>query len=361
MSVIVDAHEDIASTMLFYGRNYLNSAYDIRRHEAGSDVETVNGMAMLGLPEWLRGSVGVVFGTLWTIPDRKQTDQLEQPYQTPSEAHMQAMRQIEVYEELAARSPHITLIQSRHDLEAVLKTWDNHAPESAATDNRQVGIVYLMEGGDAIQEPEEVRLWYVRGLRIVGPAWAATRYCGGTSEPGPLTVEGERLLHEMSKLGMVLDVSHMAEEAFFQALGGFSGRVIASHANPRALSENIDRHLSDDMLRALLGRDAVIGTVLFNKFLLRGWNTGDPKEAATLDTVVRAIDYVCQLAGDARHAAIGSDFDGGFGMRSTPKEFDTVADLRLIGEALARRGYTATDVDLIMGGNWLRLLRAVLP
>ncbi len=355
MPIIVDAHEDIASTMLFYGRNYLRSAYDIRADEAGSAAEAANGVAMLGLPEWLRGNVAVVFGTLFTLPDRKQTDQLEQAYRTSGEAHMQAMRQIELYEELATISPNIRLIHHRRDLDLVLRSWRGEP------DQRQVGVVYLMEGGDAIQTPEEIGLWYARGLRFVGPAWAATRYCGGTSEPGPLTDEGVRLLDEMAKYGMVLDTSHMAEEAFFQAVERYPGRIIASHANPRVLSDNRDRHLSDEMIKALIDRDGVIGAVLFNRFLLRGWNNGDPKEAATVDTVAYAIDHVCQIAGDARHAAIGSDFDGGFGMHSTPKEFDTVADLGIIGPALEKLGYADKDIELIMGGNWLRLLREVLP
>ncbi len=355
MSIIVDAHEDIASTMLFYGRNYLRSAHDIRAAEAGGPVEAANGVAMLGLPEWLSGQVAVVFGTLWTLPDRKQTDQLELAYRTSGEAHAQAMRQIEVYEELAQRSPHIRVIRYRHDLDVVLRSWRGE------TDQRQVGVVYLMEGGDAIQTPDEVGVWYARGLRLIGPAWAATRYCGGTSEPGPLTAEGVRLLHEMSKYNMVLDTSHMAEEAFFQAVAQYPGRIIASHSNPRVFSENIDRHLSDAMIKALIERDGIIGAVLFNKFLLRGWNHGQPKDAATADTVARAIDHVCQIAGNARHAGIGTDFDGGFGMRSTPAGFDTVADLHIIGPALARLGYTDKDIELILGGNWLRLLREVLP
>ncbi len=355
MSIIVDAHEDVASTMLFYGRNYLRSAHDIRADEVGSPAEAANGVAMLGLPEWLSGNVAVIFGTLWTLPDRKQTDQLELAYRTSGEAHAQAMQQIEVYEELATISPNIRVIRQRHDLDIVLRSW------RGKRDQRQVGIVYLMEGGDAIQEPEEIGLWYARGLRFVGPAWAATRYCGGTSEPGPLTEEGVRLLHEMSKYNMVLDTSHMAEESFFQAVRRYPGRIIASHSNPRVFSENIDRHLSDEMIKALIARDGIIGAVLFNKFLLRNWNHGDPKDTATADTVARAIDHVCQIAGDARHAGIGTDFDGGFGMRSTPGGFDTVADLHIIGPALAKLGYTVADIELIMGGNWLRLLREVLP
>lgn len=356
MSIIVDAHEDIASTMLFCGRDYLRSAHAIRRDEAGSPAEAMNGVAMLGLPEWLAGRVGVIFSTLWTLPERRQTHPLELTYRRESEAHLQARRQIEVYEDLARRSSHIRLIHSRRDLESVLASWQGDDPAQ-----RQIGLVYLMEGGDAIQSPDEIGWWYARGLRLVGPAWVSTRYCGGTSEPGPFTADGLRLLDGMASLNMILDTSHLAEEAFFQAVQRYPGAIIASHSNPRALSENSDRHLSDAMIKALIERDGVIGTVLYNKFLLRGWDKGDPKEAATVETVVRAIDYVCQLAGNARHAGLGTDFDGGFGMHSTPKEFDTVADLNLIGPALLKRGYSAADVELILSGNWLRVLRRALP
>ncbi len=367
MTLIVDAHEDIAWNVLCFGRDYLRSAYDIREVEAGGSVEAATGVAMLGLPEWLAGQVAVIFGTLFTLPERKRTNPTESHYSTPGEAYTLAMRQIDIYEHLARQSAQIRLIQTRPDLEAVLKSWEGSDPppaspdESNGRDHRQVGVVYLMEGGDAIQQPEEIAQWYERGLRIVGPAWAATRYCGGTSEPGPLTDEGVRLLKGMADYHMVLDTSHMAEQAFFQALDQYDGPIIASHSNPRALSDDSDRHLSDAMIDALLGRGAVIGTVLYNKFLLRGWNQGDRKEAATIETVVRAIDYVCQRAGDARHAAIGTDIDGGFGMRSTPEGFDTIADLQKIIPVLAAWGYTETDMESIMGGNWLRTLRSSLP
>jgi membrane dipeptidase len=152
----------------------------------------------------------------------------------------------------------------------------------------------------------------------------------------------------------------MDDRAFMQALDQYDGPVIASHSNPRVLTNNTNRHLSDEMIKALIQHDGVIGTLIFNKFLLNGWEQDHPREAATVETVASAIDYVCQIAGDARHAAIGTDFDGGFGMRSTPAGFDTVADLQIITPALEQRGYAAADVELIMNGNWVRLLRKAL-
>ena len=161
---------------------------------------------------------------------------------------------------------------------------------------------------------------------------------------------------------MILDTSHMAEEAFFQAIDRYDGPIIASHSNPRRYADT-DRHLSDDMIRALVQRDGVIGIVPFNAFLLPDWqrSRGDPNEAADLTHVVRAIDYVCQRAGDALHVGLGTDFDGGFGAEATPVGIDTVADLQKIGDGLKDAGYSPADIEAIMSGNWLRMLRQSLP
>jgi membrane dipeptidase len=356
LSLIIDAHEDIAWNTLCYGRDYLQSAKTIRAREAGGPVEATTGVAMLGLPEWLAGNVAVVFGTLYTKPARKSTSTLSKGYNTPQEAYVLGTQEIDIYRRMADQSEQIKLINTRSDLEAVLKTWDGGDPAK-----RQVGIVMLMENGDPIRTPEEVSWWYEHGLRLVGPAWAGTRYCGGTAEPGPLTDLGVRLLKAMSNLNMVLDTTHMAEQSFFQALDRYEGPVIASHSNPRVFMGGGDRHLSDDMIRALINHDGVIGTVVYNRFLIRDWKSGDPKDAANVDTVVERIDYVCQKAGNSQHAAIGTDFDGGFGVNSAPAGFDTVADLKIIGDKLKEKGYKPEDVDLIMSGNWLRVLQRSLP
>jgi membrane dipeptidase len=364
LSIIIDAHEDIAWNTLCFGRNYLSSAHSIRRTEANGPVEAINGVAMLGLPDWLKGGIAVIGATLFTPPERKRTSTLESYYSDEDEAHSLAERQAAIYERMAQECEQIKLIQTCADLEAVLRTWDDFDPaleEDPKRDERQIGLVYLIEGGDSIREPAEVEWWYERGVRLIGPAWVSTRYCGGTGEPGPLTAEGFELLKHMRRFQLVLDLSHMDDQSFFQALDRYDGPVIASHSNPRRLTNNLNRHLSDEQIRALVEHDGVIGTLIFNKFLLRDWDHGQHRDAATVDTVVRAIDAVCQIAGDARHAAIGTDFDGGFGMRSTPAGFDTVADLQIIAPALRQHGYSDSEVDLILHGNWLRVLRQSLP
>lgn len=355
--IIVDAHEDLAWNARSFGRDYTQSAYVTREWEEGTEIPRLNGRCMLGLPEWLAGRVAVIFATVFVMPARRSRSHLERVYRTPEEAYAEGMAQLDYYERLAGEHPRFRLVHTRRDLEAVLETWKEPLSDS---DSRVIGIVRLMEGADPIRRPEEVEVWYERGVRIIGLAWGATRYAGGTGEPGPLTDEGRRLLKAMQEFPFILDLSHMAERSFFEALDRYEGPVIASHSNPQALVPG-DRQLSDAMIRALAERDGVIGVVLHNRMLKRGWARGDPKEAVTIWDVVRAIDYICQRVGDARHVGIGSDFDGGFGAESTPAEFDTVADLPKIAQALREAGFVEADIEAVMGGNWLRILRQGLP
>jgi membrane dipeptidase len=357
--LIVDAHADLAWNALTFGRDYTRSALETRRREAEEKSPAIehNGLCCVGLPEWLAGRVAVVFGTLFAAPARRRAGNWDsQTYETADQAHAIGLAQMEYYRRLAAGCNSIRLIGSRPDLEAVLATWADDQPE----DGRQVGLVPLMEGADPIREPEEAGFWFDQGVRIVGLAWAATRYAGGTGEPGALTEAGHRLLDTMAAVGLMLDLSHVAEEAYFQALDRFDGMVLVSHANPRRFVPT-DRGLSDEMIRRLVECGGVIGIVPYNAFLQPGWKAARDKQAVTLADVVAAIDHVCQLAGDAAHVGLGSDFDGGLGAESIPAEMDTVADLAKLAPALRARGYAGADVAAVMGGNWLRVLRQGLP
>lgn len=354
---IVDAHQDIAFNTVCYGRDYRVSALKKRAHEINSAVIHHVGHAMLGLPEAIIGRVAIVFATLFTEPKGKMpaigNDAVL--YTTPKEAMQHATRQLDVYKRLVDEELRLRLIQSQADLEGVLATWADGVP---VTQHVQ-GLVILMENGDPIIEPRQFEWWYEQGVRIVGPAWRATRYCGGTGEAGKLTKLGRELLDVMLDFNAILDVSHMAEESYLEALDQYDGVIIASHSNPRRF-RNSDRHLSDVMIRRLAERGGVMGIVPYNLFLSNTWTISDGKSAITLNRVVEAIDYVCQLVGSAEHVGIGTDFDGGFGAESTPHEFNTIADLWLLKDALMGRGYSPIDVANILGGNMLRQLRACL-
>ncbi len=343
--LIVDAHEDIAWNKLALGRDILESVAEKRTRE-GSNPAHGEGSAMVGLPDLLAGNVRIVFSTIYVAQARPDRTGWGKTYTSPQEAHDQAREQLEYYASLT-KDPRVTIVRTKADLERAIQN------------ENQVGLVILMEGADPIVTPSETAEWFDAGIRIVGPAWSQTRYSGGTRAPGGLTALGKELMPQMAQVGMILDVSHMAEQSFFDAMELFSGNVIASHSNCRAYV-NTDRQLSDEMIRALTARDGVIGCVMYDNFLVPGWDKTALKESVTFKDAVRHIKRVCDIAGDAEHAGIGSDFDGGFGMESTPKELDTVADLQRLADALST-DFRDEDIVGILGGNWIRLLRRALP
>lgn len=354
--MIVDAHLDLAWGTITFGRDYRRSAAENRADERNSPWTAQIGQVVVGLPDLRRGDVGLVFATLYAAPDRLRAREWERlTYAGVEEAHRLHREQLDVYRRLAEDHPDdFRLIRKASDLRAHEQAWGR--------ETSSVGLVLLMEGADAIREPAEVAEWAELGVRIIAPAWGATRYAGSSKEPGPLTADGRRLLGEMEDLGLILDVSHLSEQASHDAVASYGGPIIASHSNPRVLlpeSDEPERHLSDGMIRALAERGGVIGAHLFAKFLVPGWTPGDPRPPLT--KVLDHIDHICQVVGDARHVGIGSDMDGGFGLEGLPAGLDTIADLRFIGEGLAGRGYAADEAAAVLGENWLRLLRRSLP
>ena len=227
-----------------------------------------------------------------------------------------------------------------------------------------IGYVLSLEGADSIRTPQLLERAYAQGLRAVGPAhYGPGTYAFGTHSTGGLGSQGRELLDEMRKLGIILDVTHLCDQSFWEAIDHFDGPTWASHSNCRALVPE-ERQFSDEQLRVLIDRGAVIGSVLDAWMMVPGWIRGktQPEEAGIkLSHAVDHIDHVCQLAGNARHAALGSDLDGGFGLEQCPADLDTIADLQRVAELLAQRGYNQADIALIMHGNWIRFLAAALP
>jgi membrane dipeptidase len=350
--IVVDAHQDIAWVAFRTGRDYRTSALKHRQNEAGHNTPD----ATIGLPDSLLGRVAFVFATLFASPAKhswatQQPDSLS--YRDAKEAAAIANRQLDYYHRLHDEDERIHLVRTAEDIDIVLNTWK----DGTEINQRKQGLVVLMEGADPIIEPKQFEEWYERGVRIVGTAWSATRYSGGTGAPGGLTYLGNDLLEVLAGFNAILDVSHMAEQSFHEALDRYEGIVIASHSNPRRFCDT-DRHLSDDMIRLLAERDGVMGVVMLNDFLNRTWSRGTPR--LPISIVADVIDHVCQITGSAAHIGIGSDFDGGFGAESIPEEIETSGDLLEIAKVLRERGYEESAIEAIMGGNWLRKLRASL-
>lgn len=358
--IIIDGHQDLAWNMLNFQRDYVRSVAETRQQEKGSWIPDANGDSLLGWPEYQSGRVAVIFSALFGMPMRlKRAAWDSQVYITAQQAHKLYRRQLERYYQLVDEAPaQFRLIKTCQDLDEVIRDWEDTSKPA-----HPVGMVISMEGAEGIRAPAETEEWWEMGLRVIGPAWAGTRFCGGTNEPGPLTKEGYQLLESMADCGFILDLTHMDVRATLQALDTYPKGIIASHSNAHRLLRGLEtnRHLPDEVIRGLIERDGIIGVNFYNGFLLPNWRPGDNRQLVTLQHVIAQIDYICQMAGDALHAALGTDFEGGFGLQSVPTEIDTIADLQKLVPLLLEKGYSPQDVSHILGGNWLRFLRQTLP
>jgi len=362
LPLIVDAHEDLADNVLNFGRDYTRAAEETRRLEKAAHAIALdhNGETLLGWPDYQRGRVAVIFSTLFATPiRRREGDWDKQSYADFNQAHQLYRAQLDVYHKLTDEHPdQFRLVGSRTELESVLTAWSD---TSALT--HPVGLVPLMEGAEGVRDPSELEQWWEWGVRLIGPAWAGTRFCGGTRDPGPLTDDGRNLLAAMADIGFTLDLSHMDILSARQALDLYPGPIIASHANAAALLPGYDgnRLLTDEVIQGIITRDGIIGVVPFCRFLSMDWNKGDECSGITLETLAAHVDHICQLAGDALHVGLGTDFDGGFGLASVPAGIDTIADMQKLGPVLKAEGYTDEQIAGVLGGNWLRHLRNSLP
>jgi membrane dipeptidase len=163
----------------------------------------------------------------------------------------------------------------------------------------------------------------------------------------------------MERLGIILDATHLCDDAFWDAMELFNGSIWASHNNCRALVDH-NRQFSDDMIRALIAKGAVIGGALDAWMMVPGWVRGQSTPEAmhcSLEKVIDHMDHICQLAGNTLHVGMGTDLDGAFGREQSPYDLDTIADLRHMSVLLSNRGFDQNDIANILHGNWLRFLR----
>lgn len=355
--LIVDAHLDLAWNALQWNRNLLDSVYTIRVQESLTPGKG-RGQGTVALPDLRQGRVMLCFATLLARSTGQPVPHLDFPSHTQSYGIAQG--QLAYYRALE-REGHIRIVTNLAELNRHIAEWEawNPAEQKNVGNAPPLGFVISMEGADPIAAPSQLSEWREAGVRVIGPAhYGLGRYTGGTGAEAGLTEPGQALLREMERLGIILDLTHLSDAAFWQALDLYHGPVLASHNNCRALVPH-QRQFSDDQLRAIFERGGVIGAAFDAWMLQPGWVIGQTtNERVTLADVVDHIDHICQLAGNNRHAAIGSDLDGGFGREQAPRDLDTVADLQKLAGLLAGRGYGDDDIAAILRGNWLRLLRA---
>lgn len=351
--LIVDAHLDLAWNALQWNRNIQHSAYTIRTAESNLSGAG-RGQGTVALPEMRKGRVALCFATLLARSTGRTLQNLD--YSSAYQAYAAAQGQLAYYRALH-EAGEIRLVSDRRELNEHIAAWETWESDTSRLQPK-VGVVISMESADPVLTPGHLPAWKEAGVRVIGPAhYGPGRYAGGTSTELGLGFEGKELLREMDRLGILLDLTHFSDEAFWEALDCYGGTLLASHSNCRALVPH-QRQFDNRQIHAIIERDGVIGIALDNWMIRAGWTRGSrDNERVTLAHAADHIDHVCQLAGNSFHAAIGSDLDGGFGREQSPSDLDTIADLQVIPEILSRRRYSDTDIAAIMHGNWLRLLR----
>ena len=354
--LIVDSHLDLSLNALQGNRDLFSSAYTTRAQEQSTPGKG-RAQGTVAFPEMRRGRVALSFATVLARSTGHPEPHID--YATPAQAHGIAKGQLAYYHALE-RQGHIRVIRNPAQLDAHMAewaAWDARYPGEETGSPPPLGFVISMESADAVLEPAELRDWWDGGLRLIGPAhFGPGRYAGGTGSELGLTELGAALLSEMARVGILLDLTHCSDQAFWEALARYDGPVHASHNNCRALNPH-QRQLTNQQIRAIIERDGVIGVVPGCWQLKPGWRNGDSNESVSLADVIAHIDHICQIAGASRHVGIGSDLDGGVGREGFAHDLDTIADLQKVGALLAQRGYNQGDVAAIMHGNWTRFLR----
>jgi membrane dipeptidase len=349
----VDAHLDLSMNALEWNRDLTRPVSEINAREKGLSDKPDRGNATVSLPELRKGNVGLVVATQiarFVAPENPLPG-----WHSPEQAWAQTQGQLAWYQTMVGKGE-MTQIRNWAELEAHLAHWNQGEDKS----QNPVGFILSLEGADSIVNLDCLEKAYESGLRALGPAhYGPGRYAFGTDASEPLSRQGKELVNKMDEFGIILDATHLCDLAFWDALEIYKGPVWASHNNCRSLVDH-NRQFSDEMIRALIERGAVIGGAFDAWMLSPGWVRGKstPKERnVTISTVLDHLDHICQIAGNANHIGIGSDLDGAFGTEQSPHDLETIADLQKIPDLLRGRGYSESDIEKVMHGNWLDFLR----
>lgn len=356
--LLFDVHLDLSLNAMEWNRDLRQPVAKIRAIEAGMTDMKARGTGTVALPDMRRGHIGLCVAT--QIAGCMKPRGPVACWESPPQAWAMTQAQLTWYrvmEECGELKP----IRTAAELDAHLELWAD--PEAAAARNEAIGYVLSLEGADSMVNLNYLERAWNDGLRAMGPShYGEGRYAMGHDRVGGLKPGGRDLVKEMDRLGMILDVTHLSDDSFWEALEIFNGPVWASHSNCRTLVPD-PRQFSDDQIKALIERGAVLGAVFDAWMMIPGWIKGGTTPAETgvrIEHIVEHIDLICQLAGNAKHCGIGSDLDGGFGTEQSPSDLDTIADLQTIPALLSQRGYSEADIEGIMSGNFLRVLRQAL-
>jgi len=350
---IADAHLDLSMNALEWNRDLTRPVNEIRERELGLTDKPDRGKGVVSLPALRAGNIGLVVATQiarYVAPENKLRG-----WHSPAQAWAQTQGQLAWYKAME-EAGEMRQINNIDSLEKHLSLWN----DGDTAEKKPVGYILSLEGADSFITVDHVERAYQYGLRAVGPAhYGPGRYANGTDAKGKMQENGIALLKKMEELNIILDATHLCDDAFFQAMENFNGPVWASHNNCRSLV-NHNRQFSDLQLKILIDRGAVIGAAMDAWMIVPGWKRGisTPENMdCNLERLVDHMDHICQLAGNTAHVCLGTDLDGAFGKEQCPCDIDTIADLQRLIPILSKRGYAEDEIENIMHKNFLKFLR----
>ncbi len=355
MNLIFDVHLDLSMNALEWNRDLRLPLSEIRALEEGmTDLKgrTVN---TVNFEEMRNGGIGLCVAT--QIGGCMKPKGPVACWESPSQAWAMTQAQLEWYREMEA-SGEMRMITTLEGLDSHLEKWID--PVKAAENSEAIGYILSLEGADSIVTLDHLDRAWENGLRAMGPAhYGAGRYAMGHDRVGGLPAGGAELIQKMDELGMILDVTHLSDDCFYEALDMYQGTVWASHSNCRPVVDD-PRQFSDEQIKLLIERDAVLGAVFDAWMIVPGWVRGEttPQSIGVkIEHIAEHIDHICQLAGNTSHIGIGSDLDGGFGKDQSPADLESIADLQSLEGILSGKGYSDKDITALFGGNFLRVVR----
>jgi membrane dipeptidase len=361
MPLIFDAHLDLSLNALQLNRDLTLGLDELNAREKGMTDHRCREHAVITVPELRDARTAMCLATVlarWN-PKSMPKDgfsRIDLDYATQEIAGSVAFGQASYYTYLED-SGHLRMVKTKAELEEHWDEWSNHDDGSLP-----VGYILAMEGSDPISWHDRAYEWYEAGLRVASLShYGMSAYAGGTGTTEGLTANGKELLKQFDAIGIILDLSHLSDKSFDEALDAYSGPLLASHNNCRALVPG-GRQFSDEQINRITDRGGIIGTSFDAWMLAKNWSigSGDPN-TVPLSAVTDHIDHICQLAGSSDHVALGTDLDGGFGSEQTPGAIKRFTDVQKIASLLSEREYSNTDIEKIFHGNWLEFFRKHLP
>jgi len=368
--LVFEGHLDIAYNALVHERDPRWTVDETRQRELDPPCGDGRGQCTTSFPEMRDANVAVAVTTLlgrakpWVKPGRDAAGR-DGDWPTQEMVYGLAQGQLAYYRLLETQG-HVRLLETADQLRSHWAQWEQACEQGGDTTDLPIGLIITMECADPIVTPDQLHQWHAQGLRALFLThFGMGHYAAGNPSAdsnnlhdvdGPVSSRGIELLAEMEKLGLPLDLTHTSDSTFWDAIKRYPGPVYSSHANCRAISDQ-QRQLTDDMIRAIVERDGVIGVVLAINMIRLDLIEGPPwtplKHEVMLHHLADHIDRICQIAGDCDHVAIGSDTDGGFGSEACPHGYDRHRDIHKLANVLQDRGYNDADLVKLFHLTWL--------